>query len=141
LLRWRNPELGLVPPITFIPLAEETGLIVPIGEWVLREACSQIQRWTKSGITTPSVAVNISMLQLTRGELTTRLAAILEECKIPASRLEVELTESMVMADAEQSIKTLTEIKALGVRVAIDDFGTGYSSLAYLKRLPIDTIK
>ena len=141
LLRWKNPELGPIPPVTFIPLAEETGLIVPIGEWVLREACVQLQRWIKAGLNSTTVAVNVSMLQLLRGELYTRLREVIEDFRIPAHRIELELTESMVMANAEQSISTLTQIKSLGVKVAIDDFGTGYSSLAYLKRLPIDTLK
>jgi diguanylate cyclase (GGDEF)-like protein/PAS domain S-box-containing protein len=141
LLRWRNPDIGSVPPSTFIPLAEETGLIVPIGEWVLREACNQLKRWTSAGIGGLTVAVNISMLQLLRGELYQVLRAMLESFQIPAHRIELELTESMVMANAEQSISTLTQLKSLGVNVAIDDFGTGYSSLAYLKRLPIDTLK
>ncbi len=141
LLRWRNPDLGTVSPATFIPLAEETGLIVPIGEWVLREACVQVQRWMRAGLSATTMAVNVSMLQLLRGELYTLLRQMLEDFRIPAHRLELELTESMVMANAEQSISTLTQIKSLGVNVAIDDFGTGYSSLAYLKRLPIDTLK
>ena len=141
LLRWRNPDLGPVPPMTFIPLAEETGLIVSIGEWVLREACVQVQRWIRAGLTGTTMAVNVSMLQLLRGELYNRLKEILEDFDIPAHRIELELTESMVMANAEQSIQTLSQIKSLGVNLAIDDFGTGYSSLAYLKRLPIDTLK
>ncbi|HET9485358.1 MAG TPA: EAL domain-containing protein, partial [Xanthomonadales bacterium] len=141
LLRWRNPDLGAIPPSTFIPLAEETGLIVSIGEWVLREACVQVQRWIRAGLTSTTMAVNVSMLQLLRGELFQRLKEIIEDFRIPAHRLELELTESMVMANAEQSISTLTQIKSLGVHLSIDDFGTGYSSLAYLKRLPIDTLK
>jgi diguanylate cyclase (GGDEF)-like protein/PAS domain S-box-containing protein len=141
LLRWKNPELGQVSPVTFIPVAEETGLIVPIGEWVIREACVQVQRWMKAGLNATTMAVNISMLQLLRGELYTKLRQMLEDFRVPAHRLELELTESMVMANAEQSISTLTQIKSLGVNLAIDDFGTGYSSLAYLKRLPIDTLK
>ncbi len=141
LLRWRNPELGPISPATFIPIAEETGLIIQIGEWVLREACVQVQRWARAGLVAPRVAVNVSMLQLTRGEFYQRLKEILEDFRIPAHRIELELTESMVMANAEQSIQTLSQIKSLGVSIAIDDFGTGYSSLAYLKRLPIDTLK
>ena len=127
--------------MVFIPIAEETGLIIQIGEWVIREACVQLQRWNRAGLTTPRVAVNVSMLQLTRGEFYQRLKEILEDFRIPAHRIELELTESMVMANAEQSIQTLSQIKSLGVSIAIDDFGTGYSSLAYLKRLPIDTLK
>ena len=141
LLRWRNPVLGDISPVTFIPIAEETGLIVPIGEWVLQQACIQINRWTAAGLIEPKIAVNVSALQLFRGELARRLREILEAERVPASRIEIELTESMLMANPEQSIATLTQIKALGVHIAIDDFGTGYSSLAYLKRLPIDTLK
>jgi diguanylate cyclase (GGDEF)-like protein len=141
LLRWNNGTLGSIPPNTFIPIAEETGLIVPIGEWVLREACRQIGRWTEAGLTLHTIAVNVSALQLFRGDLVRRLREILAEARVPAHRLELELTESMLMANPEQSIATLTQIKALGVHLSVDDFGTGYSSLAYLKRLPIDTLK
>ena len=141
LLRWHNPVLGELSPNVFIPIAEETGLIVPIGEWVLREACSQIRRWTEAGLTTQKIAVNVSAMQLFRGELASRLEQILHECGVAPERMEIELTESMLMASPEQSIATLSEISRLGVRIAIDDFGTGYSSLAYLKRLPIDALK
>ncbi len=141
LLRWTNTELGEVSPAVFIALAEETGLIVPIGEWVLREACAHLRTWFAAGIQTITMAVNVSMLQLLRGELYTVMQRVLAEYDIPAGCLELELTESMVMANAEQSILTLSQIKTLGVQIAIDDFGTGYSSLAYLKRLPIDTLK
>jgi len=141
LLRWHNPTLGHISPTEFIPVAEETGLIVPIGEWVIYQACLQLRRWTEAGLTAPTLAVNVSALQLFRGELSRRLREILDEMRVPAHRLELELTESMLMANPEQSIATLTQIKALGVRLAIDDFGTGYSSLSYLKRLPIDTLK
>ncbi|HWT16634.1 MAG TPA: EAL domain-containing protein [Patescibacteria group bacterium] len=141
LLRWNNGTLGSIPPNTFIPIAEETGLIVPIGDWVLREACRQIGRWSEAGLTMHTIAVNVSALQLFRGDLVRRLREILAEMRVPAHRLELELTESMLMANPEQSIGTLTQIKALGVHLSVDDFGTGYSSLAYLKRLPIDTLK
>jgi len=141
LLRWNNGTLGPIPPSTFIPIAEETGLIVPIGDWVLREACRQIGRWSEAGLTMHTIAVNVSALQLFRGDLMRRLREILAEMRVPAHRLELELTESMLMANPEQSIATLTQIKALGVHLSVDDFGTGYSSLAYLKRLPIDTLK
>lgn len=141
LLRWKNPTLGVISPTEFIPVAEETGLIVPIGEWVIHQACQQLLRWTEAGLTLPTMAVNVSALQLFRGELAKRLREILDAMRVPAHRLELELTESMLMANPEQSIATLTQIKALGLRLAIDDFGTGYSSLAYLKRLPIDTLK
>ncbi len=136
-----NATLGQIPPVTFIPIAEETGLIVPIGDWVLREACRQIARWTEAGLTMHTIAVNVSALQLFRGDLVRRLREILAEARVPAHRLELELTESMLMANPEQSISTLTQIKALGVHLSVDDFGTGYSSLAYLKRLPINTLK
>ena len=141
LLRWRSEELGNVPPATFIPLAEETGLIVKIGEFVLNTACAQLRRWHDLGQTEIAMAVNLSMLQLLRGELTLHLSEILKTHGLRPERLEMELTESMVMANAEQSVRTLTELKAIGVSLAIDDFGTGYSSLAYLKRLPIDALK
>ncbi len=141
LLRWDSEELGPIPPTTFIPLAEETGLIIAIGEWVLREACSQLLRWADQELGHLTVAVNVSVLQLFRGELAERLADIVQEYGIAPELLELELTESMVMANAEQSINTLRSLKAIGVNLAIDDFGTGYSSLAYLKRLPIDTLK
>jgi diguanylate cyclase (GGDEF)-like protein/PAS domain S-box-containing protein len=141
LLRWMNPELGCVGPATFIPLAEETGLIVPIGEWVLREALNELRRWARAGIGNVSVAVNVSMLQLQRGELAALLRELLEETGLPPRHVVLELTESMVMANAERSISTLGELKTLGVSIAIDDFGTGYSSLSQLKRLPIDTLK
>ncbi|MGD9584203.1 MAG: EAL domain-containing protein [Lysobacterales bacterium] len=141
LLRWHNPVLGELSPSVFIPIAEESGLIVPIGEWVLREACTQIKRWTKAGLETQTIAVNVSAMQLFRGELAAHMQQILQEFEVAPERLEIELTESMLMAHPEQSIATLTQISQLGVRIAIDDFGTGYSSLAYLKRLPIDALK
>ena len=141
LLRWNNEEFGSVPPATFIPLAEETGLIVPIGEYVLNASCAQLRRWHDQGFTQLKVAVNLSMLQLLRADLAVRLRQILETHGLQAGRLELELTETMVMANAEQSVRTLSELKTIGVTLAIDDFGTGYSSLSYLKRLPIDTLK
>ncbi|MEO8461144.1 MAG: EAL domain-containing protein [Dokdonella sp.] len=141
LLRWTSQELGMVSPALFIPLAEETGLIIEIGEWVLREACAQISRWRADGIRGLIMSINVSMLQLLRGDLTRRLSAILAEFDVPADQIELELTETVIMANAEQSITTLQELKEIGVSLAIDDFGTGYSSLSYLKRLPLDTLK
>lgn len=141
LLRWHSDELGPVSPATFIPLAEETGLIVPIGEWVLREAAMTLARWRRAGFDELVMAINISVLQLLRGHLPEHVAAVLEESGVPANRIELEVTESMVMANAEQAIRAMRELKGLGVSLAIDDFGTGYSSLIYLKRLPIDTLK
>jgi diguanylate cyclase (GGDEF)-like protein/PAS domain S-box-containing protein len=141
LLRWRSEELGEIPPEVFIPLAEETGLIMGIGDFVLDTACAQLRRWHDQGLTHVTVAVNLSMLQLLRGELTDRLKQVLAANDLRADRLELELTESVIMAAGERSAGTLTELKAIGLMLAIDDFGTGYSSLSYLKRLPIDTLK
>ena len=141
LLRWRSEDLGNVPPTSFIPIAEETGMIIEIGDWVVNQACTQLARWRDAGIRDVTMSVNVSVLQLLRGELTQRLCDILAEHDIAPNQLELELTESMVMANAEQSITTLRQLKAVGVTLAIDDFGTGYSSLSYLKRLPIDTLK
>ena len=141
LLRWRSEDLGNVPPTSFIPIAEETGMIIEIGDWVVGQACAQLARWREAGIRDITMSVNVSVLQLLRGELTQRLCDILAEHDIAPNQLELELTESMVMANAEQSITTLRQLKAVGVTLAIDDFGTGYSSLSYLKRLPIDALK
>jgi len=141
LMRWHSPELGDIPPTTFIPLAEESGLILPIGEWVLQEACQTLKRWRNHGLTEVSMAVNVSVLQLLRGHLPEQLKEILEATGVPGNRIELEVTETMVMQNAEQTTAVLNELRALGVTLAIDDFGTGYSSLVYLKRLPIDTLK
>ncbi|MFC4728007.1 putative bifunctional diguanylate cyclase/phosphodiesterase [Coralloluteibacterium thermophilus] len=141
LLRWCSAELGEIPPTTFVPLAEESGQILRIGEWVLREACAALARWRQHGLTDIAMAVNVSVLQLLRGNLPEVIAEILQETGVPASRLELEVTESMVMANAAQSTAALHALRKIGVSLAIDDFGTGYSSLIYLKRLPIDTLK
>jgi diguanylate cyclase (GGDEF)-like protein/PAS domain S-box-containing protein len=141
LLRWHCEELGEVPPTVFIPLAEETGLILAIGEWVLREACMTLQRWRRNGLLDVGMAINVSVLQLLRGRLPDVIRLVLEEIDVPPERIELEVTESMVMANAEQTNAVLRELKRIGVSLAIDDFGTGYSSLIYLKRLPIDTLK
>ena len=141
LLRWRSPELGEISPVVFIPLAEESGLILAIGEWVLRESCRQLQAWREQGLVEISVGVNVSVLQLLRGNLTEFLQDVLDETGLPADRVELEVTESMVMQNAEQATAVLNDLRNIGVSLAIDDFGTGYSSLVYLKRLPIDTLK
>lgn len=141
LLRWTSPEYGEVGPAQFIPLAEESGLILEIGEWALREACRTLQRWRAHGLDRLTMAVNVSALQLLRGDLPGTVARILEETGVPAEYLELELTESVVMSNATQTAATLQAFRELGVQLAIDDFGTGYSSLAYLKRLPITTLK
>ena len=141
LLRWYSPEHGDIPPNDFIPLAEESGLILEIGEWVLREACMVLGRWRQHGLDAMTVSVNVSVLQLLRGDLPGVVARVLEDTGIPPHLLELELTESVLMANAEQTAAKLQAFRALGVSLAIDDFGTGYSSLAYLKRLPITTLK
>jgi diguanylate cyclase (GGDEF)-like protein/PAS domain S-box-containing protein len=141
LLRWNSADLGEIAPTVFIPLAEESGLIVPIGEWVLGEACRQLKAWRQQGLNDLRVGVNVSVLQLLRGNLVAYIKRLIEATELPADRIELELTESMVMQNAEQTTAVLNELRMLGVSLAIDDFGTGYSSLVYLKRLPIDTLK
>jgi diguanylate cyclase (GGDEF)-like protein/PAS domain S-box-containing protein len=141
LLRWNSPQLGTVSPAQFIPLAEETGLIVPIGRWVLRTACEQNVAWQKAGLPPVRMSVNLSMRQLNDEGLAREIENVLRETGMDPSLLELEITESMIMHNAERAVKILSTIKALGVRLAIDDFGTGYSSLAHLKRFPIDTLK
>ncbi|MDT5157450.1 MAG: hypothetical protein QOH51_1807 [Acidobacteriota bacterium] len=141
LIRWHHPELGLVQPAEFIPLAEDTGMIVPIGEWVLRTACFQSKSWQEAGFAPLSLAVNLSARQFQQQNLSEVMARILQETGLNPHHLELELTESSIMKNAESAVRTLTGLKAMGVKIAIDDFGTGYSSLGYLKRLPIDTLK
>jgi len=141
LLRWQHPDLGIVPPGQFIPLAEETGLIVPIGKWVMNTACAQNMAWQKAGLPPLRMAVNLSARQFTDEHLVADIVSALRDSAMPPELLELELTESMVMQDAERAGELLTAIKQLGVRLAIDDFGVGYSSLAHLKRFPIDTLK
>jgi diguanylate cyclase (GGDEF)-like protein len=141
LLRWRRPGVGLVSPLDFIPLAERTGLIVPIGEWVIRTACAQAKAWADEGFPHLSIAVNISCRQFRNRDLTECIRTALADAGIHGSRLEVEITEGSLMEDAKHAASVLNELRALGVRVAIDDFGTGYSSLSYLRVLPVDTIK
>jgi PAS domain S-box-containing protein len=141
LIRWKHPELGLVPPAQFIPLAEETGLIVSIGEWVLLNACRQNQDWQRLGYPPVHVAVNIASLHFRQGTLGQSVATALQKSGLHPSWLELEVTESMLMDSAETTLATLSTLKGMGVRLAIDDFGTGYSSLSYLKRFPIDALK
>ncbi len=141
LLRWHSEELGEIMPTAFIPIAEETGMILRIGEWVMREACRALAKWQSNDLPDISMAINVSVLQLLRGNLPQLLAEVLEESGAPANRLELELTESMVMANAAETRSMLNQLRQLGVSLAIDDFGTGYSSLVYLKQLPIDMLK
>lgn len=141
LLRWQNPELGAVSPAQFIPVAEETGLIVPIGKWVLRIACMQNMAWQHAGLPPVCMAVNLSVRQFNDDHLLLDLATILEETGMDPRLLELEITEGLVMRDPAKAITLLAAIKNMGVRLAIDDFGTGYSSLAQLKNFPIDTLK
>ncbi|MBI1964771.1 MAG: EAL domain-containing protein [Betaproteobacteria bacterium] len=141
LLRWQHPDLGLVAPVQFIPIAEETGLIVPIGKWVLQTACAQNVAWQREGLPPLCMAVNLSARQFADENLLADITAALEQSGMRPELLELELTESMVMQNPQRAIETLTAIKRMGVRIAIDDFGVGYSSLAQIKRFPIDTLK
>ena len=141
LVRWMHPEWGLVRPARFIPLAEETGLIVSIGEWVLREACRQSRTWIDAGLNPGIVSVNLSVRQFRQEGLVRSVSRILQDTGLEPSQLEMELTESMVMGNVDQAIGVLQGLKQLGVALSVDDFGTGYSSLSYLKDLPIDTLK
>jgi diguanylate cyclase (GGDEF)-like protein len=141
LLRWNHPRRGLISPMEFVPLAEETGLIASIGEWVLATACAQTKAWQDHGLSKLNVAVNLSARQFADPMLLSKLTGIIRRSGLDPSRLELEITESLVMSHGESAIAVLQKLKAIGVRIAIDDFGTGYSSLAYLKRFPIDTIK
>lgn len=141
LLRWQHGGRGMVPPDRFVPLLEETGLIVSVGEWVLKQACQQCRRWLDEGFADMSVSVNLSARQVAAGLLPDTVARALQEANLPAECLELELTESLLMQDVENTRKVLDEISRMGVRLSIDDFGTGYSSLAYLKRLPVQSLK
>ncbi|MCU0541497.1 MAG: EAL domain-containing response regulator [Oscillatoriaceae cyanobacterium Prado104] len=141
LLRWRHPEKGQISPAEFIPVAEETGFIVPLGEWVLKTACKQLKVWHNAGLSGLRMAVNLSARQFYQPNLSSRVAGILEEIGLHPSCLELELTESMMVQDAKIASKTLKNLKDLGVFISIDDFGTGYSSLSYLTQYPFDTLK
>ena len=140
LLRWRHPELGQVRPDQFIPIAEETGLIVPIGDWVIEEACRQMRAWQLQGLHVPRLSINLSARQLDE-RLSQRVLAALGKAGLGPGAIQLELTESYLMGDVEQCIRALQGLHALGVNLSIDDFGVGYSSLSYLKRLPIDSVK
>src|SRR5699024_1896178 len=140
LLRWNSPTLGQVPPSDFIPVAEQSGLIVEIGDWVIDAACRQLARWRDQGMRDIQMAVNVSAMQLWRGNLVDAVNEALSRFDIDPSQLVIELTESVIMEDIEAARKVLAELKDLGVALAIDDFGTGYSSLGYLKQFRIDLL-
>ncbi len=140
LLRWRMDDGTLVSPADFIPLAEETGLIVPIGQWVLRTACQQARQWQRAGLEL-RVAVNLSARQFRDDRLVGSVQQALQQAGLEARQLKLEITESTVMQNADQAARVLADLKALGVDLSVDDFGTGYSSLAYLRRFPIDQLK
>lgn len=141
LVRWHHPDLGLVLPAEFIPLAEDTGLIVPIGEWVLRTACAQVMAWQAAGVGSLRLSVNLSPRQFQQHDLSETVIRILSETGFSPTQLDLELTEGSIMKNAEFAIRVLGELKQMGIQSSLDDFGTGYSSLSYLKRLPIDTLK
>lgn len=141
LIRWKHPQLGMVPPVRFIPVAEESGLIVSIGEWVVREACRQAAEWQSQGLPRFVVAVNLSAVQFKRGDVERTVVGALQESGLDPSLLELELTESILIRDTERVLATVTRLKALGITLSIDDFGTGYSSLSYLKRFNVDKLK
>lgn len=141
LIRWNHPEKGLVSPADFIPVSEESGLIIEIGRWVLNAACAELRRWMDAGLTDVTLAVNISATQLRQPEFETMVLKTLKKYKLPGERLELEITENVLMQDIEQAVTKLQSLAAHGVRVAIDDFGTGYSSLSYLQTLPLHTLK
>lgn len=140
LIRWNHPEKGLIPPLEFIPVAEENGLILPMGEWVLRTACIQNKRWMKSGVANIVMSVNLSVRQLYQPNLVDTVRQILKETKYPPELLELEITESMMM-DKAKALDAISRLKKLGIQISLDDFGTGYSSLHYLQDFPIDKIK
>ena len=141
LLRWHNPELGDVPPARFIPVAEDCGLIVPIGAWVIEQSCRQAQAWRQAGLPDLTMSVNLSALQFRRAGLIETVAGALARSGLPPHLLELELTETIMLQDVENTLDTVRQLKALGVRLSIDDFGTGYSSLSYLKRFAVDRLK
>lgn len=140
LLRWYHTELGPISPVEFIPLAEETGIITQIGHWVINHACQQLAEWNSLGFNGITIAVNLSARQL-KADIISTIEVALAVSGLPAQSLELELTESMIMGNPQESVSILSKLKALGLTIAVDDFGTGYSSLSYLKRFPIDTLK
>jgi EAL domain-containing protein (putative c-di-GMP-specific phosphodiesterase class I) len=141
LLRWQHPDLGLVPPDKFIRIAENSGLIMPIGEWVLRTACSQARKWQDEGLPSVSVAVNVSAVQFRQEGFCELIRRVLRETGLAPQYLELELTESLLLSNADVMFSVLQELRAMGLKLAIDDFGTGYSSLSYLRQFPVSKLK
>ena len=141
LIRWKHPTLGMMSPIKFIPMAEETGLIVPIGNWVMHEACRQNRAWQDAGLPHVNVSVNVSARQFKERNLVSQVICALKDTGMDAKYLELEMTESLIMTDVELAIATMKELQGLGVRISIDDFGTGYSSLSALKTFPVARLK
>jgi EAL domain-containing protein (putative c-di-GMP-specific phosphodiesterase class I) len=141
LLRWRHPELGLMPPGQFIPILEDNGLIVQVGEWVLTEVCGQLNAWKKEGLVPVPVALNLSARQLQQSDLERSIKRILSDAAIDPRLIELEITESVLMRNPEHAAHVLRRLSEMGIRLSVDDFGTGYSSLAYLKSFPLDTLK
>jgi EAL domain-containing protein (putative c-di-GMP-specific phosphodiesterase class I) len=141
-VRWQHPRLGLIPPGRFIPIAEQSGLILPLGDWVLREACRQLQAWTdRPELADIRIAVNVSAMQFAQPQFVQWVKGILGEAGLDPRRLELELTESLLMKNTAEEAEKVESLRRIGVKLAIDDFGTGYASLSYLHRLPIDTLK
>jgi EAL domain-containing protein (putative c-di-GMP-specific phosphodiesterase class I) len=141
LLRWHRVETGMISPAEFIGIAEETALILPIGEWVLREACTQLKRWRDSGHADLTIAVNLSPLQMSQPGLPDMVQQILHAAGLPAETLDLEITESVLMQPSGENMAMLKRLSEMGVQLSVDDFGTGYSSLSYLKRFPVDVLK
>jgi EAL domain-containing protein (putative c-di-GMP-specific phosphodiesterase class I) len=141
LLRWQHPELGLVPPDKFIPIAENSGLIKPIGEWVLRTACAQVRKWQDEGLPAVPVAVNVSAVQFRQDDFCELIKTVLRDTGIEAKYLELELTESLLLANADVTFPVLQRLKAMGLALAIDDFGTGYSNFGYLRQFQVSRLK
>jgi diguanylate cyclase len=141
LLRWKHPDRGLIQPLQFVPIAEESGLIVPIGQWVLLEACRQARAWMDAGLPPMRIAVNVSALEFMAKDFLSGVRAALISTGVAPENLELELTETVLMQDAESAVQALIALKAIGVQLAIDDFGTGYSSFSYLRRFPLDALK
>ncbi len=141
LVRWRHPQRGMVSPALFIPLAEETGIVVPLGEWVLRESCRQMRSWLDQGLYPGTVAVNVSARQLSLPDFASRVATIMEEERVPLGSIDLEITETAIMNQPDRAVSQLSELSSMGIRIALDDFGVGYSSLGYLKSFPISILK